>query len=217
MTTYTIHPDVASMAFGAAVMASKDRVFPELASVRLVIDKGEIMAMATDRYMLGVFGGKAEGAERLDVLIPATEALRLAKAFHKLKGMAAVTLTREDDQEWLTVAYGTSSERIRLVMGGFPKNVADLIASPKGARIDHAAINPTFLAKLADWHKIGAVKGDQSGARYECWSNKGNTMVRAMWQLKHGRMAALFMGVGGTTPDTEAEADLFVKGITAIS
>ena len=216
MTTYTVHPDVASMAFGAAVMASKDRVFPELASVRLVIDKGEIMAMATDRYSLGVFGGKAEGAERLDVLIPATDALRLAKAFHKLKGVSAVTLTREDDQEWLTVAYGTSSERILTVMADFPR-CARLIASPSGERTDHAAINPAFLAKLVEWHKIGAVKGDQPGARYECWSHRGSTMVRAMWQLKHGRMAALFMGTNGTTPDTEAEADLFVKGITAIS
>lgn len=216
MSTYTIHPDVASMAFGAAVMASKDPTLPALASVRLVIDNGEIMAMATDRHMLGVFGGKAEGPERLDVLIPAADALRLAKSFHKLKGASAVTLTGEDNTGWLTVAYGTSSERILTVIAGFPK-CSHLIASPSGERVDHATINPTFLAKLVEWHKIGAVKGDQPGARLECWCHKGNTAVRAMWELTHGNLAALFMGLRGTTPGTEASADLLVKEIISIS
>ena len=145
----------------ASAFASSDDMLPVLNAVHLRSQDGDLIATATDRFVVGMFREKGNWPE-FEALIPLPAVRAIVRAFCAAKGSTTdLTLSVEGEVLYVTstggLGFDFADARIgyRLEVGTFP-NVVRLIpgalAEPPrdGAT---SAFNPAFLARFA---KVGS-------------------------------------------------------------
>jgi DNA polymerase III sliding clamp (beta) subunit (PCNA family) len=136
--------------------ASKDVTLPMLGLVELTVEGTTVVAMATDRYRLGVVrvplaDDTVEGERQGTVVIPATQLAMIAKSVDKKVGL--VRFTSADDAAVVTDVYGGASWTIQDAHQDVPPMRKLLAGAISDAQKEsgHAlafGANPAYMADL---------------------------------------------------------------------